>query len=179
MDVLHCSLGMDRTGPVEVTAPSSSEKGRMQTARYSNGVVVRRLRGRHQHNLPAHVASEFRWYVEHVTGTQGEAWFSMLTPKWFVEPASLRKEFEKRVRAERASAPSSNHQNNFIESILTRRQPITDVEAAHRSASLGHLLCIAEWTGRTIRWDPDAEEILGDDEAARFLRLPKRAPWRA
>jgi len=31
--------------------------------------------------------------------------------------------------------------------------------------------------GRKIRWDPDREEIIGDDEAARLLDKPYRAPW--
>jgi hypothetical protein len=28
-----------------------------------------------------------------------------------------------------------------------------------------------------LRWDPRAEQILGDDEAAKMLSRPYRAPW--
>ena len=180
-DVLSCSLGLDRTGPVEVTAPRNLEHGRGQLARYANGLEVRRLWGWGRscdRYVPAHIARMFQWPVHHVRGTRGEAWFSMLSSNWHVEPEPLRKKFETRMAREVAQAPSSSHQGNFIESILARRQPITDAEAAHRSITLAHLLCIAQWTGRTIRWDPDNEQIVGDDEAARFLGAPKREPWR-
>jgi len=33
-------------------------------------------------------------------------------------------------------------------------------------------------TGRTIRYDPVAEQILGDEEANRLAGQPMRAPWR-
>jgi hypothetical protein len=30
---------------------------------------------------------------------------------------------------------------------------------------------------RKIRWDPKQEQIQGDDEAAKLLGRPMRAPW--
>jgi hypothetical protein len=30
---------------------------------------------------------------------------------------------------------------------------------------------------RTIRWDPQQQEIVGDAEAAKMLSRPLRAPW--
>jgi hypothetical protein len=33
------------------------------------------------------------------------------------------------------------------------------------------------WLGRSLKYDPVKEEILGDPEAARWLDRPKRAPW--
>lgn len=30
---------------------------------------------------------------------------------------------------------------------------------------------------RKIRWDPEKQEIVGDDEAAKMLSRPLRAPW--
>ena len=32
-------------------------------------------------------------------------------------------------------------------------------------------------TGRTIKWDPDKMEILGDPEAAKMLTYKMRAPY--
>ena len=29
-----------------------------------------------------------------------------------------------------------------------------------------------------LRWDPDSEKIIGDDEAAKMLDRPMRAPWK-
>ena len=48
---------------------------------------------------------------------------------------------------------------------------------AHRSVTLLHLANISIRTGRSIRWDPVAERIVGDDEANRLVDVPMRAPW--
>ena len=32
--------------------------------------------------------------------------------------------------------------------------------------------------GRKIKWDPEREEIIGDEEASRYVGRPKRSPWR-
>jgi hypothetical protein len=31
--------------------------------------------------------------------------------------------------------------------------------------------------GRTIRWDPDTEQVIGDKDAAAMCVKPYRAPW--
>jgi hypothetical protein len=36
---------------------------------------------------------------------------------------------------------------------------------------------IAVRLGKKIQWDPSAEKIAGDDEAAQMLSRPYRAPW--
>ncbi|MBL7223487.1 MAG: gfo/Idh/MocA family oxidoreductase, partial [Candidatus Brocadiae bacterium] len=41
-----------------------------------------------------------------------------------------------------------------------------------------HLGNLAYWLKRPLKWDPDREVFLGDDEANRWLDRPKRAPWR-
>ncbi len=72
---------------------------------------------------------------------------------------------------------SANHYQNWLECVRTRRLPIADVEAGHRSATVCHLGNIAIRTGRTITWDPDTEMLNGDPEAAKMLARPYRAPW--
>ena len=46
-----------------------------------------------------------------------------------------------------------------------------------RSVTVCHLVNIAYWLNRPIRWDPKNEETVGDPEAARWVDRPKRAPW--
>ncbi len=65
----------------------------------------------------------------------------------------------------------------FGEAVKTRNQPAGHPEAAHRCATLLHLANIAIRTGRTIRYDPVAEQIIGDEEANRLVNPPMRAPW--
>lgn len=67
-----------------------------------------------------------------------------------------------------------NHMANFHDCTLSRKTPISDVVSQHRSASACHLANIACRVGRPIQWDPQAERILGDDEAAALLaRVPR------
>jgi len=72
---------------------------------------------------------------------------------------------------------STNHHNNWLDCIEQRRLPICDVEIGHRSISVPHLGNIAIRLGRPIRWDPQTEQIIGDEEANRWITKPMRAPW--
>lgn len=73
---------------------------------------------------------------------------------------------------------STDHHGNWFEAIRTRTQPIGNVVVGHRSATVCHLGNIAILTGRKIRWDPVAEQIVGDNDAAKMLSRPYRSPWR-
>ncbi len=71
------------------------------------------------------------------------------------------------------------HVRDFLDCVKSRRQPVADLESAHRAATACHLANIALRVGRRIRWDAAKEEILDDAEAARMLVRPYRAPWDA
>lgn len=74
---------------------------------------------------------------------------------------------------------SDNHYRNFIDCVLSRKEPIAPVEVAHRSITICHLGNIAMRLKRdTLKWDPDKEHILGDPEASKMLSRPYRAPWK-
>jgi hypothetical protein len=67
--------------------------------------------------------------------------------------------------------------DNWLACVKSREPPICDVAIGHRSAAVCHLGNVTVRTGRTIRWDPAAEEVVGDPEANRLLSRPYRAPW--
>jgi predicted dehydrogenase len=69
------------------------------------------------------------------------------------------------------------HVRNFVDCIKSRQQPVSDVESGHRTATACHLANIAMKMVRTIRYDWDREEILGDPAAAKLLVRPYRSPW--
>jgi hypothetical protein len=73
---------------------------------------------------------------------------------------------------------SSNHFKNLIDCVLSRKEPIAPVETAHRSITIAHLGNISLRLGRDLKWDPENERILGDDEANRMLSRPMRDPWK-
>jgi predicted dehydrogenase len=72
---------------------------------------------------------------------------------------------------------SPNHYRNFVDCVKSRKSPAEPVETGHRVSTACHLGNIAMKLDRKIRWDAKAEAILGDDEAAKMLSRPHRAPW--
>ena len=68
----------------------------------------------------------------------------------------------------------SVHHRNFLDCIRTGERPHADIEIGHHSATIAHLGNIAARVGRTIRFDPQTEHIVGDDEADRLVRREYR-----
>src|SRR5690606_20185007 len=72
---------------------------------------------------------------------------------------------------------SPEHHRNWLESIVSRQQPITPAEVAHRSCSACLLAHTAMKLGRKLYWDPIRERFKNDDEANAMLRRPQRHPY--
>jgi predicted dehydrogenase len=69
------------------------------------------------------------------------------------------------------------HVRNFLDCVKSRKEPISDLESAHRVATVAHLANLALRLKRTLRWDAEKEDVINDAEAARMLVRPYRAPW--
>ena len=69
------------------------------------------------------------------------------------------------------------HVRKFLDCVKSRQQPFAHAEAGHRTASICHLNNIAMKVGRTLKWDPKAEQFIGDDEANKMLKPVMREPW--
>ncbi|NLS92383.1 MAG: Gfo/Idh/MocA family oxidoreductase [Planctomycetaceae bacterium] len=69
---------------------------------------------------------------------------------------------------------SENHSANFIESMKSRKQPISDVWSHNRMLEICHLSNIAMRLGRELNWDPVKRQIVGDDQANAFLSRESR-----
>jgi hypothetical protein len=67
-----------------------------------------------------------------------------------------------------------DHMGNFFECVEDRSVPISDVETHHRTMTCCHLCNIALMLGREVRWDPDQERFVGDDQAATFMSRHRR-----
>jgi len=72
---------------------------------------------------------------------------------------------------------STNHYQDFIDCVRTRRLPSSPISSAVQSDFISHLSDIAVRTGRKVRWDPVREEISGDEMASRLMGLAMRSPW--
>ncbi len=73
---------------------------------------------------------------------------------------------------------SDNHHRNFLDCIRTGTHTVAPIEAGLRSQTICCLSDLAIRLGRKIRWDPIAERVVGDEEAARMLARAMRSPWR-
>jgi predicted dehydrogenase len=71
------------------------------------------------------------------------------------------------------------HARNFLDCVKSRREPISDLEGAHRIATACHLANLSLRLGRKLRWDSVRETVLADAEAEALLGRPYRAPWDA
>jgi len=74
---------------------------------------------------------------------------------------------------------SGDHYANFIDCVRSRRsQDIhSPIEEAHISTTLVHLANASYRLGRTMRFDPAQEQVIGDEEATRLLHGSYRAPY--
>ena len=65
-------------------------------------------------------------------------------------------------------------QRTFVDCVKAGRPSPVDIEDDHRATACCHLANIAYKVHRTIQWDGEREQIVGDAEAAKLLTLPRR-----
>jgi predicted dehydrogenase len=70
--------------------------------------------------------------------------------------------------------PIEGHKQNFYRCIREGGLPVSDVFTHVQAMNTCHLAAIAARLGRTIKWDPKAEKIEGDDQAAKFFSRERR-----
>jgi hypothetical protein len=62
--------------------------------------------------------------------------------------------------------------------LKSRARPNADIEDGNKTAVMCHLGNISTRLGRTLRWDPSKEEVIGDAEANRWLMREYRGAWK-
>lgn len=160
-DIIQWALGMDNSGPVKFV-PKGWEGHKYQTHYYADGTTVMR-------DHPDNDGHMIRFI-----GDDGEVLVSR-GDRIDTKPADLAK---KPLRPSDIHLYESNHhESNWFECIRSREKTICDAEIGHRTATICHLSGIAERLSRSIKWDPAQEKILDDEEAARWVDRPRRAPY--
>lgn len=178
-DVIQYALGVERSGPVEILHPSGGQYPTL-TYKYASGTLLHLVdhwgivKDVYRAVPPtARLAGNFGGVF---VGERG--WLTSMTTGGPVAggPESL---FEELQLPTREPAPgANNHHQNWSECMRTRQAPSSDEEIGHRSASLGHLAIIAYKLQRSLKWDPQKEEFVGDEEANRLRSRAMREPWR-
>ena len=168
IDIAQWGLQADDSGPIEVSGsakfhdrswyevPESYEL----TYRYSNGVTL-------------HVGSSQPAGTTFI-GSKGS--LHVNRGKLDSDPGEISKTPDDELKVKLPRSPG--HQEDWEACIRSGALPICDVEIGHRTATVCHLGNIALRLGRSVRWDPKREEIVGDAEAAAWVSRPYRTPWR-
>ncbi len=179
-DVIQYAIGMETSGPVEVIHPSSGLFPTL-TCRYANGVLLHHVdHWKQVKELYKAVPDEAR--LEGLFGGVfvGErGWLTSMSGSGPVEGGPEEILREAGLKTREVNIGANNHHANWFECIRSSGQPSAHEEIGHRSASLGHLVAIGFQLGRSLRWEPEQEVFVGDDEANRLLSRARREPWLA
>ena len=71
--------------------------------------------------------------------------------------------------------PPEGHKNNFYRCVAEGGLPVSDVFSHVQAMNTCHLAAIAARLGREIEWNPKAEKIVGDEQAAALAaRTPRQ-----
>jgi predicted dehydrogenase len=169
IDVVQWANGTDHTGPVEVEDLGGEfpTDGLFTTAtkvnfraRYANGVE---LICRTEDNGPLRFE-----------GTDG--WIQIQKGELTCQPESLKTSVI--GPNEIHLYKSDDHHRNFIDCIKAHRETAAPAEIGHRSTSICHLGNIAMTLKRKLRWDPENECFVNDEQANQMLSRATRSPWR-
>jgi len=155
-DIAQWALDMDQSGPTEIHPPERGDTGLRYV--YANGVEM-------FHGGRSGCTFE---------GTAGMIYVDRgvieSTPRSILEQPLGARDF-------RLPNVGNNHRQNWLDCIRSRQRPIADVEIGARTAQICQLGNIGYQLRRTLRWNPEREEFMDDDEANRLRSRANRAPW--
>lgn len=156
-DIVQWALDRDSTGPVEFI-PADYQGEKHHHYRYADGVTVWRDK------KPDNGA------MIRFIGTKGE----VLVSRGKIETSPKELVRHKFGPNDVQVYESMDHRVNFIDSILSRKPTICPATVGHRTATICQLSAISQRLGRPLKWDPKAEQILGDKEAIAMQDRPRR-----
>lgn len=160
-DIAQWALDMDGSGPVAIEPPKDPKAIKGLRFIYGNGVVM--------------IHDEFE-------GERADCLFEGTKGKIYVSRGSLKTEpsdiLTQALEPNGFRAyPASNHHQNWLDCLRSRKETICPPEVGHRSATICHLGNIGYWLKRPLRWDPKKEQFEGDAEANTLLSREPRPPW--
>lgn len=156
-DIVQWALDRDNTGPVEFI-PKGHEGAEHHHYRYADGITVWRDKKPDSGHMIRFI------------GSKGEVLVSR--GKIATSPVELAR--HKFGPNDVQVYESNDHRQNFIDSIRTRKPTICPASVGHRTATICQVAGIAQRLGRAVKWDPQAEQIIGDKDAAAMQDRPRR-----
>jgi len=71
----------------------------------------------------------------------------------------------------------AGEQRNFLDCVKSRKDCYFPPEIGHRCFTIAHIGNISMLLGRKLKWDPDKERFINDEQANRMLSRSMRSPW--
>ena len=182
LDVAQWGHNSDLSGPVEFEDTGSEWPA--AGSLYNTATKVA-FRARYADGVELTCQTEGKNAYARFVGTEG--WVKYSSGKLETYPANLKTTVigPNEVHLPRGN-PNQNedvyrnylpdHVRNFLDSVKSRKDPISPVEVGHSTANVCHLGNIAMRLKRKVRWDPEREQIV-DDEASALLGRHMREPW--
>ncbi|GAB6166560.1 Gfo/Idh/MocA family oxidoreductase [Thermostilla marina] len=69
------------------------------------------------------------------------------------------------------------HIRNFLDNVASRGRPVADIEEGFISSASCILANLSLELGRSLTWDAERQQVVGDEEANARLARPYREPW--
>jgi predicted dehydrogenase len=163
-DIVQWALGMDDSGPVEISPPDDPKAQRGVRFVYGNGVVVihgSEYEPRKRVNGIAFIGTEGRIFVN-----RG---YKRSEPEQIIQQTLSEKEVH--------LYQSPGHHRDWLNCVRSRKKPICDVEIGARSVTVCHLGNLAYWNHRKLHWDPKEWQFVNDAEANTWLDRERRQPY--
>ncbi len=91
-------------------------------------------------------------------------------------PTDVTDKEELRLEQHVASA-IRGHMLDWLAAIESRDKPVADIEQGHISSASCILANLSMKLDRTLEWDAEKHEVVGDAEATELLLRPYRSPW--
>lgn len=168
LDITHWALGFDNSGPLEIIPTDVV----MPTEGFSDQPLKFKVEFHYRGGVVVEMSDSFRNGVEFY-GTKGKMFVTR--GNIFGDPTEIVRRIS--AREERAYPIRNFHFSAFIDSVIDRRKTVTDIDVAHRTNTGCLLAEIAYRLNRPIKWNPEKEEIVGDEMAARMCDRAYTAPW--
>lgn len=164
-DIAQWGLGMDNSGPVEIVPPNGKDV-KVLTYHYANGVVMTRDPDRLRQESGQDNGLMF-------VGTKGKVAVWRYELKTWPDNLSRQKIGPNEIHLHVAD----NHHTDFLNAVRTRSRPGSDIAIGARTLTVCHLGNIAYELGRPVRWNPEQEHFVNDQEADRLFSRQMRGPW--
>jgi predicted dehydrogenase len=168
VDQIQWALGADATGPVAITPVTEGQSGQVVMT-YADGLEVKFILESGPMGGAVFVGEKGKLEINRnkVTSNPPEIAQKLLEAVDVVEE-------ERKWSDALALWQARHHLQNWLDCVRTREKPVADVEIGHRSVTVCHLANIARAVGRPLRWDPVAEQFMGDAAADALLVRERR-----